>query len=148
MIYTLDLFLDMGKSSRMDLMILDRYKNILPMQIEKLDNNWQKISCQITMPNKILMLVTGKDYSIDSSDKFLELKGVTLGGIRIKQKMIKELCEFKSDDGVCFNRSLTIDDYLKFESARESHWDRNGCAILELFDQDPIRYHLNLGTTI
>jgi hypothetical protein len=149
MTYTLRLGLIIGESvNRMSLTVLDRNKNILPVQIIEQHPGMLSLIVEITMPNKILICLTGKDHSIqDNSNMFVEVKHMSLGGIRINNKKLDDLFEYKADRDTVYNPFKTVDDYLQLESDKTTHWNRNGCAILELFDIDPIRYHLHLETT-
>lgn len=144
--YTLTLSLDTGQSQdKMDLVILDRDKKILPIEVKQ-QNNYLYITLQITMPNRLIICLTGKDLSKDNENKFVKVTGMSLGGVRFNNKKLDDLFEFKTDYGTVYNPLLTVDDYLKFDSDKTTHWDRNGCVVLELFDKDPIRYHLHLET--
>jgi hypothetical protein len=144
--YTLTLSLDTGQSEdKMDLVVLDRDKKILPIEVKQ-QNNYLYVTLQITMPNRLIILLTGKDLSKDNETKFVKITGMSLGGVRFNNKKLDDLFEYKADHGTAYNPLLTVDDYLKFDSDKTTHWDRNGCVVLELFDKDPIRYHLNLET--
>jgi hypothetical protein len=129
---------------KMQLVIADRDKNILIPTIEQ-QTDMLILTVQITMPNKILILLTDNDYT---ANKFFEVVGVRLGGLKFNNKKLNDLFEYKSDFGTSYNPLLTIDDYLQFESSKTTHWNRNGCVILELFDKDPVRYHLHQETTV
>jgi hypothetical protein len=145
--YTLTFSLSVGSLvTETNLSILDRNKNPLPMDIKKQSSDLWLVTVEITMPNKVFILLTGKDYSVDTTEKFFELKGMSLGEIRFNNKNLSNLFEYKADSGTAHNPSLTLDDYLKFDSDKTTDWDRNGCVILELFDKDPIRYHLHIET--
>ena len=148
MTYTLRLGLVTGESNdRMSLTVLDRNKNVLPVQITEPHPGMLSLTVEITMPNKLLICLAGKDHSDQANNMFVEVKHMSLGGIRVNTKKLNDLFEYKSDRGTVYNPSVTIDDYLQLDSDKTTHWDRNGCVVLELFDIDPIRYHLHLETT-
>jgi hypothetical protein len=149
MTYTLRLLLNTGNSIvKMNLTVLDRNKNILPMELKEQQPGLLSLTVEISMPNKILIWLTGKDHSIRNNDNmFVEVKHMSLGGIRVNNKKLNDLFEYKSDRDTVYDPSKTVDDYLQLDSDKTTHWDRNGCVVLELFDVDPIRYHLHIETT-
>lgn len=147
MTYTLRLGLVTGKSNnRMSLTVLDRNKDVLPVQITEPHPGMLSLTVEITMPNRLLICLSGKDHC-DQDNMFVEVKHMSLGGIRVNNKKLNELFEYKSDRSTVYSPFTTIDDYLQLDSDKTTHWDRNGCVVLELFDIDPIRYHLHLETT-
>lgn len=138
--YDLTLFLATGDSTtKMELTVLDRDGNAIP--VEKTNQSGLLVvSIQIPMPNRLFFIVSGKEQQ--DQNVFLEVKGMSLGGIRFNNSRLDDLIEFKPSD----NQIQKFDDYLLLESVKTKLWDSNGCAVFELFDKDPIRYHLHQET--
>jgi hypothetical protein len=144
--YTLNLLLSTGNSdSQMNLTVLDRNKNVLPMKLTQQPGLWS-LSMEISMPNKLLIYLTGKDQP-HNHDVFFEVKHMSLGGIRVNNKKLNDCFEYKTDRNNLHESPMPIDHYMSLDSDKTIHWDQNGVAILELFDVDPIRYHLHIETT-
>lgn len=139
--YNLTLSLATGESTtQMELTVLDRDKNVIP--VKKVDQSGSlMLSMQIPMPNRLFFIITGKEQQNQNAS--IEVMAMSLGGVRFNNNQIENLFEFKPDDR---QQAQTLDDYLLLESVKTKLWDCNGCAILDLFDPDPIRYHLHLKT--
>ena len=115
----------------------------------------ETISMQISMPNKIALVLTGKDYKNDIKfdsqgkiieDKAIELVGMTLAGIKFNSKNLINLTVYHPDRSAEKIRSLT--EYLQLGPTGSLLWNRNGCVTLNIFDSNPFAYHLNVGTKI
>lgn len=139
--YNLTLFLAVDESmTKVELTVLDRDRNIVP--VKKVNQSGLLVvSMEVPMPNRLFVMITGKEQQ--NQNTFIEVKGMSLGGVRFNNSQLDNLFEFKPDDR---QQAQTLDDYLLLESVKTKVWDCNGCVILELFDTDPIRYHLHLKT--
>lgn len=105
----------------------------------------ETIEISVSMPNQIYLTLSGKDYSTEF-DKSLELVSMSLAGIRFNGQDLHKLAVYSPDWSDAVTR--TFDEYKKLSPSSLTVWDRNGCVIVNLFDNDPFLYHMNVGTKI
>lgn len=89
------------------------------------------INFDVNMPNKLFLHLKKADPSkpIDVNLKIFEL-----GFLRINQDRLIEICQFFPLSGA--------------ESYFSRSWNEEGTILIELFDLDPIKFHLHFETTV
>ena len=123
MMHKLELLL---KNHNVDIAVVDRTGTPVACQTI-VQHGLTKVFFDFPMPNKIII-----NLHKQTSDALIELKGVILGNIKFKNSMLAQLCVYTTEHGV----------------RRCTTWNQNGRVEFEFFDQDPILYHLHMGTTI
>ena len=121
--YQLELLL---QNHNMDITVADRTGNSVAYQTV-VQHGLIKVFFDFPMPNKIIIKLHKQ-----TPDALVEFKGAMLGNIKFKNSMLEQLCVYATEHGV----------------RRSTMWDQNGQVEFEFFDQDPILYHLHMGTTI
>ena len=121
--YTLELLL---KNHNVDITVVDRTGDLITYQ-NTMKQGLTKVLFSFSMPNKITI-----NLHKQTPDASIEFKGATLGNIKFNNSMLERLCVYTTKYGV----------------RRSTRWNQNGSVEFEFFDQDPILYHLHLGTTI
>ena len=132
-------------NGRLILTAYDHHKNQLVIDRSDNNNDHETISMQISMPNNVTILLTGKDYITDS-EKLIELVGMSLAGIRFNFNNLEKLAIYHPDYSSKTSRSLG--EYLDLPARPSLKWNRNGCVTINLFAINPILYHLNVETKI
>jgi hypothetical protein len=123
MLYYLELLLDI---TDVKLTATDRLNNLIILD-KTIQNNLVKVSAQISMPNVITL-----DISKSNDSASAILKSAKLGYIKFQNNDLTRLFVYHHEYGI--NRSCD--------------WIYNGKVQFEFFEQDPIAYHLILGTKI
>jgi hypothetical protein len=123
MMYQLELLL---KNHNVDITVVDRTGTPVTYQTA-VQHGLTKIFFDFPMPNKIII-----ELHKQTPDALVEFKGAVLGNIKFNNSMLERLCVYITEHGV----------------RRSTVWDQNGQVEFEFFDQDPILYHLHMGTTI
>lgn len=137
--YNVEFFLDLDLAGHtIDITALDRSGRIVPVEITRYHQQW-KLSLSITMPNIL--------YLICRNTCATEIRSLRIGSISVNHSALPDLIEFKPYSGEIFDH-INLQDWLQGDSIKTHHWNQPGCVILSLFDQNPIRYHLNLKTII
>lgn len=98
----------------------DRQNNNIDIDIKK-NNDILKLSIPVCLPEFI---------TLRFSDR-VELVSISLAGIKFNQKNLSDVAKYHAR-----------------EKVEDKVWDSNGRIEINLFDNDPFLYHLNIGTNI
>lgn len=131
------------------------YRGNLLTVTQTINENTETISILVNMPNCIYIALSGKDYVTDVlydenhniiKSKSIELIGVSLAGIKFNKKDLEKIAVYCPDRTNLIKR--TFEEYRQLNPTGSTHWSRNGCIDINLFDYDPFLFHLNVGTNI
>ena len=123
MLYQFELLLD---TKNVILTARDRFNNPIPLNLSN-QGTLVRITTDISMPNGITIGITKTDPS-----GIATLKSAWLGQIKFHNDSLSRLFVYHHEYGM----------------ARSCEWEFGGEVEFELFDHDPITYHLNMGTRI
>ena len=123
MLYQLDLLLSV---SDIDLSIKDRNDNIVVFTTTTI-GELTKLSMKISLPNKIIITI-----SKNINTGVAKLVSASLGNIQFNKDSMEKIFVY----------------YHEYGLNRSTNWEFNGKVEFNFFDQTPIKYHLNMGTTI
>jgi hypothetical protein len=109
----------------------------------KIDNAIETVDILTCMPNRVMLVLSGKNQSNNSSIKLLNMR---LAGLPIAQNLLTNLTEYKPDNSTETKNSLK--EYLNNTSIKTTFWDHNGCVLFDLFNANPFAYHMYIGNKI
>lgn len=98
------------------------------------NNNQLIIETWITLSNQILL-----EFSI-AEHETIELTGMSLAMIPINKKILTNIAEYK--------RNASLNDFQTVSTKKTLNWDRSGCVLFNIFNPNPLAYHLYIGNQI
>ena len=98
------------------------------------NNNHLTVETQITLPNQILL-----EFSIPES-KTVELTAMNLASIPVDKLVLTNIIEYKKD--------ASASNFQTIPSKKTLEWDSSGCVLINIFNPNPLAYHLYIGNKI
>lgn len=128
-------------------MVIDAYgEDFNPLPVQRKFNNLQEtIEFSTYLPNKVMLILSGKNYQTDQ-EKSIKLLSMSLAGIKINNDILLNLVDYRPNPMSAEPNSIA--EYLDNKSTDPSMWDRNGCVLFNLFATDPFAYLLYIGNKI
>jgi hypothetical protein len=114
----------------------------LPVQ-RTIENNIETIKISTYLPNKVMLVLSGKTNQDNRSIKLLSM---SLAGIKINNSIMLNLIDYRPILSGPTPESLR--DYLDNEAWDPTPWDQNGCVLFDIFDPNPFSYLLYIGNKI
>jgi hypothetical protein len=115
---------------------------LLPVR-RTIENNIETIEVSTYLPNKIMLVLSGKTNQNTQSIKLLSM---WLAGIKINNSIMLNLIDYRpirSD-----KTPTSLRDYLDNEAWNPTPWDQNGGVLFDIFDPNPFSYLLYIGNKI
>jgi hypothetical protein len=133
-------------SDNNDVMTIDAYGRdfeLLPVN-RTIKQNIETIEISTYLPNKIMLVLSGKT---NQDNKSIKLLSMSLAGVKInKDILLNNLIDYRPIQTAEPPKSLR--DYLNNEAWDPTPWDQNGCVLVDIFDPDPFSYLLYIGNKI
>jgi hypothetical protein len=109
----------------------------LPVQ-RTIENNVETIEVSTYLPNKVMLVLSGK---INQDNRSIKLLSMYLAGIKISNSIVmSNLVDYRP---ILSDKTPTsLQDYLNNEARRAMSWDQNGCVLFDIFDPNPFSYLL------
>jgi hypothetical protein len=111
----------------------DRYSKKLCMN-QYQNNDIITFESWITLSNQILLEFS----NIENTP--VELVTMSLAMIPIDKKVLTNITEYK--------KGASITNFQKVPSNKTLVWDHSGCVLFDIFNPNPLTYHLNIGNKI
>jgi hypothetical protein len=128
-----------------DVMSIDAYgTNFEPLPVQRtIENNIETIEISTYLPNKVMLVLSGKT---EQDNKSIKLLGMSLAGIKINHSVMLNLIDYRPIQSGPAPKSLR--EYLNNEAWDPTPWDQNGCVLFDIFDPNPFSYLLYIGNKI
>jgi hypothetical protein len=128
-----------------DVMAIDVYgTNFEPLPVQRtIENNIETIEISTYLPNKVMLVLSGKT---EQDNKSIKLLGMSLAGIKINHSVMLNLIDYRPIQSGPAPKSLR--EYLNNEAWDPTPWDQNGCVLFDIFDPNPFSYLLYIGNKI
>ena len=132
-------------SDNNNVMTIDVYgSKFEPLPVQRtIENNMEIIKVSTYLPNKVMLVLSGKNNQDNQSIKLLSM---SLAGIKINNSIMLNLIDYRPIQTDKIPTSLR--DYLNNEAWDPMPWDQNGCVLFDIFDPTPFSYLLYIGNKI
>lgn len=133
-------------SDNNDVMTIDAYgRDFEPLPVNRtIKQNIETIEISTYLPNKIMLVLSGKTNQDNRSIKLLSM---SLAGIKINNSiMLLNLIDYRPI--LTGPTPKSIRDYIDNEAWDPTPWDHNGCVLVDIFDPNPFSYLLHIGNKI
>jgi hypothetical protein len=132
-------------SDNNNVMTIDVYgSKFEPLPVQRtIENNMETIKVSTYLPNKVMLVLSGKNNQDNQSIKLLSM---SLAGIKINNSIMLNLIDYRPIQTDKIPTSLR--DYLNNEAWDPMPWDQNGCVLFDIFDPTPFSYLLYIGNKI
>jgi hypothetical protein len=98
------------------------------------DNSLLLVNALVKMPGRVIIKLSHID------NNHLELRQMSLAGLKINKKILDNLAEFKAN--------ASIENIQTMPSNKTLRWDTDGCVVFDFFHPRPLAYHLLIGNKI
>ena len=128
-----------------DIMTIDVYgADFEPLPVQRsIENNIEIIEDSTYLPNKVMLVLSGKT---NQDNKSIKLLSMSLAGVKINNSILLELIDYRPIQSGQTPNSLR--DYLDNEAWDPIPWDQNGCVLFNIFHPSPFAYLLYIGNKI
>ena len=132
-------------SDNNNVMTIDVYgSKFEPLPVQRtIENNMEIIKVSTYLPNKVMLVLSGKNNQDNQSIKLLSM---SLAGVKINNSIMLNLIDYRPNLTGLTPKSLR--DYLDNEAWDPTPWDQNGCVLFDIFDLNPFSYLLYIGNKI
>ena len=132
-------------SDNNNVMTIDVYgSKFEPLPVQRtIENNMEIIKVSTYLPNKVMLVLSGKNNQDNQSIKLLSM---SLAGIKINNSIMLNLIDYRPIQTDKIPTSLR--DYLNNEAWDPMPWDQNGCVLFDIFDTNPFSYLLYIDNKI
>ena len=132
-------------SDNNNVMTIDVYgSKFEPLPVQRtIENNMETIKVSTYLPNKVMLVLSGKNNQDNQSIKLLSM---SLAGIKINNSIMLNLIDYRPIQTDKIPTSLR--DYLDNEAWNPMPWDQNGCVLFDIFDTNPFSYLLYIDNKI